>query len=119
MNFFPTKIQDVVNEDLIAYSLKVCEDSQRMSSDANAISRPYSGEKFSLMTGNFDTFAQLLFTIKRTVGLPKFSFREIKSTGKCEILVKMMESLFLVKKYPVLWLLQEHQINMVYILGTK
>ena len=38
------------------------------------------------MTGNFDTVAQLLFTIKRTVGLPNFSFREIKSTGKYEIL---------------------------------
>ena len=43
-------------------------------------------KKFSFMTGNFDTVAQLLFTIKRTVGLPNFSFREIKSTGKYEIL---------------------------------
>ena len=34
-------------------------------------------------------------------------------------LVKKRESLFLVKKYPVLWVLQEFQINMVYILGTK
>ena len=43
-------------------------------------------KKFSFMTGNFETVAQLLFTIKRTVGLPNFSFREIKSTGKNEIL---------------------------------
>ena len=70
----------------IAYSLKGYEDSKRISSDANVISRPYSGEKFSFMTGNFETVAQLLFTIKRTVGLPNFSFREIKSTGKYEIL---------------------------------
>ena len=83
---FPTKIQHVVNGDLIAYSLKGYEDSKRISSDANVISRPYSGEKFSFMTGNFETVAQLLFTIKRTVGLPNFSFREIKSTGKYEIL---------------------------------
>ena len=34
------------------------------------------------MTGNFDTVAQFLFTIKRTVGLPNFLNREIKSTGK-------------------------------------
>ena len=77
---FPTKIQHVVNGDLIAFSLKGYEESQRISFDANVISRPYSGEKFSFMT------AQLLFTIKRTVGLPNFSFREIKSTGKYEIL---------------------------------
>ena len=38
------------------------------------------------MTGNIYTVAQLLFTIKRTVGLPNFLFREIKSTGKYEIL---------------------------------
>ena len=79
---FPTKIQHVVNGDLIAYSLKGYEDSQKISSDANVISRPYSGEKFSFMTGNVDSVAQLLFTIKRTVGLPNFLFREIKSTGK-------------------------------------
>ena len=81
---FPTKIENVVNGDLIAYSLKGYEDSQKISSDANVISRPYNGEKFSFMTGNFDKVNQLLGTIKRTVGLPNFSFREIKSTGKYE-----------------------------------
>ena len=83
---YPTKTQHVVNGDLIAYSLKGYEESQRISSDANVISRPYSGEKFSFMTGNLDTVAQLLFTFKRTVSLPNFSFREIKSTGKYQIL---------------------------------
>ena len=39
---FPTKIKHVVNGDLIAYSLKGYEDSQRISSDANVISRLYS-----------------------------------------------------------------------------
>ena len=73
-----------MNGDLIAYSLKGYEDSQRISSDANVISQPYSGEKFSFTTGNFDTVAILLFHIKRTVGLPNFSFCEIKSTGKYE-----------------------------------
>ena len=72
--FFQTKIQHV-NADLIAYNLRGYQDSQRISSDSNVISRPYSGEKCSFMTGN--------------------------------ILVKMRESLFLVKKYPVLWVLQE------------
>ena len=38
------------------------------------------------MTGNFETVAQLLFTINRTVELHNFSFREIRSTGKYEIL---------------------------------
>ena len=32
-----------------------------------------------------DTVAQLLFTIKRTVGLPNFLLLEIKTTGKYEI----------------------------------
>ena len=51
---FPTKIEHVVNGDLIAYSLKGYEDSQKISSDASVISRPYNGEKLSFMTGNFD-----------------------------------------------------------------
>ena len=79
---FPTKIEHVVNGDLIAYSLKGYEDSRKISSDANVISRPYNGEKISFVTGNFDNVNQLLGTIKRTVGLHNFSFREIKSTGK-------------------------------------
>ena len=38
------------------------------------------------MTGNWNTVAQLPFKIKRTVGLSNFPFREIRSTGKYEIL---------------------------------
>ena len=37
------------------------------------------------MPGTFDTVPQLLATIKKTVGLPNFFFREIKSSGKFEI----------------------------------
>ena len=83
---FPTKIEHVVNGELTAYSHKGYEDSQKISSDVNVISRPYNGEKLSFLTGNFDNVNQLLGTIKRTVGLPNFSFREIKSTGKYEII---------------------------------
>ena len=83
---FPTKNEHVVNGDLIAYSLKGYQDSQKLSSDANVISRPYNGEKLSFMAGNFDNVNQLLGTIKRRFGLPNFSFREIKSTGKYEII---------------------------------
>ena len=46
---FPTKIEHVVNGDLIAYSLKGYEDSQKISSDASVISRPYNGEKLSFI----------------------------------------------------------------------
>ena len=67
------------------YSRKGYEDSQKISSDANVISRPYNGEKLSFMTGNFDTVAQFMSTIKRTIAQPNFSFREIKSTGKNDI----------------------------------
>ena len=74
-----------MNGDLIAYSLKGYEDSQKISSDASVISRPYNGEKLSFTTGNFDNVNQLRGTIKRTVGLPNFSFREVKSTGKYEM----------------------------------
>ena len=38
------------------------------------------------MTGNLDTAAQLLFTIKRTVELTNCSIRETKRTGKYEII---------------------------------
>ena len=55
----PTKVQHVVNRGLRAYSLKGYEESQIISSEANVISRPSSGEKFSFMTGSSDTVAQL------------------------------------------------------------
>ena len=90
---FPTIIEHVLNGDLIAYSLKGYEDSQKISSDANVISRPYNGEKLSFMTGNFANVNQLLGTIKRTVGPPNFSFREIKSTGKYEIIFGKYEGI--------------------------
>ena len=90
---FPTKIEHVVNGDLLAYSLKGYEDSQKISSDASVISRPYNGEKLSFMTCNFDNVNQLLGTIKRTVGLPNFSFREIKSTGKYELIFGKYEGI--------------------------
>ena len=83
---FPTKIEHVFNGDLIAYSLKGYEDSEKILSNANFISPPYNGEKLSFMTGNFDNVNQLLGTIKQTFGLPNFSFREIKCTGKYEII---------------------------------
>ena len=38
------------------------------------------------MIGNFDSAAQLLFTIQQTVGLLNCLFCEIKSTRKYEIL---------------------------------
>ena len=90
---FPTKIENIVNGNLTVYNLKDYEDSQKMSSGANVISRPYSGQKLAFMPGTFDTVAQLLATIKRTVGLPNFSFREIKSSGKYEVLLGKYEGI--------------------------
>ena len=43
------------------------------------------------MPGTFDSVAQFLATVKRTVGLPHFSFREIKGFGKYEILLGKYE----------------------------
>ena len=65
----------------------------KMSSGGNVISRPYSGQKLAFMPGTLDSVAQLLATVKRTVGLPHFSFREIKSTGKYEILLGKYEGI--------------------------
>ena len=82
---FPTKIEHITNGVLTSYSLSGLEDHQRNSSGANVISRPYNGERLAFMAGSFDTVPQLLATFKRTVGLPNFSFREVKSSGKFEI----------------------------------
>ena len=82
---FPTKIEHITNGVLISYSLSGLEDHQQNSSGANVISPPYNGERLAFMPGTFDTVPQLLATIKRTVDLPNFSFREIKSSGKFEI----------------------------------
>ena len=47
------------------------------------------------MTGTYDTVAQLLATIKRTVRLSNFSFREIKSSEKYEIIYGKYEGITL------------------------
>ena len=107
---FPTKIEHFVNGDMVVYSLKGYEDSQKRATEANVISCPYNGEKLSIMTGTYNSVVDILTTIKRNVGLPNFSFSEIKKTGKFEILMgKMKKLLFPVKKFPALlvfWLFQ-------------
>ena len=82
---FSTKTENIVNGNLTVDNLKDNEDSQQMSSGANAFSGLYSGQKLGFVPGKFDKVGQLLATVKRTVGLPHFSFREIKSSGKYEI----------------------------------
>ena len=91
---FPTKTEKFVNGNLTVHNLKDYEGSQK-SSGGNISSRPYSGQKlaFMLVLGTFDTLSQLLATIKRTVGLPNFSFREINSSGKYEILLGKYEGI--------------------------
>ena len=81
---FPTKLEHIVNGDLVAFSLREYELSQNRATGSNVISRPYNGEKIAFVAGTDDRVAQLLATIKRTVGLPKFSFLKIKSSGKYE-----------------------------------
>ena len=92
-NFFPTKIEHITNGVLISYSLSGLEDHQRNSSGSNVISRPYNGERLAFMPRTFDTVPQLLATIKKTVGLPNFSFRENKSSGKFEIVFGKYEGI--------------------------
>ena len=86
---------------MVVYSLKGCEDSQKRATEANVISRPYNGEKLSIMTGTYNSVVEILTTIKRTVGRPNFSFREIKKIGKFEILMGRNEGItFPSKKIP-------------------
>ena len=117
---FPTKIENIVNGNLTVYNLKDYEDSQKMSSGANVISRPYSGQKVAFMPGTFDSVAQLLATVKRTVGLPHFSFRETKSSGKYDILLGKFEGItFPSEKIPASLALKVFLTVMEFILGTK
>ena len=90
---FPTKIEHIVNEDMVVYSLKEYEDGQKRATKANVISRPYNGEKLPIMTGTYNSVVDILTTIKRTVGLPNFSFRDIKKTGKFEVLMGKNEGI--------------------------
>ena len=90
---FPTKIEHIVNGDLVAFILRGYEESQNRATGSNFISRHYKGENLAFTAGNYDTVAQLLPTINRTVGLPNFSFREIKSSGKYEIIFGKYEEI--------------------------
>ena len=45
------------------------------------------------MRGNYNSVVDIITTIKRTVGLPNFSFREIKKTGKFEIWMGKIEGI--------------------------
>ena len=98
---FPTKIENVVEGDFIAFSLKEYEEATKRAADANVISRPYNGSKLGFIPGKFETVNQLLALIKRTAGLPHFSYREIKNSGKYEILFGKREGItFLSKEIP-------------------
>ena len=67
----------------------------------NVISRPYNGSKLGFIPGTFDNVNQLLALVKRTAGLPHFSFREIRNSGKYEILLGKHEGItFLSKEIP-------------------
>ena len=64
--------------------------------------------------------AQLLAIIKFTIGLPHFSFRELKSSGKYEILFGKYEGTsFPSMEIPSVLDLKKLFMAMEYILGTK
>ena len=75
------------------------------------------------MNGNFGTVAQLLFTIKRKVGLPNFLFREIKSNGKDELLFGKNDWItFPSEDIPsiagITWIPDKHGAHIVYKINT-
>ena len=90
---FPTKIHHITNGILTPYSLSGLEDRQRNSSGVNVVSRSYNGERLGVMPGTFHTVSQLLATVKRILGYPKFSYREIKNSGKIEIVFGKYEGI--------------------------
>ena len=52
---FLTKIENIVNGNLILYNWKDNEDSQKISSGATVVSRPYTRQQFRFMPGySFD-----------------------------------------------------------------
>ena len=100
---------------MVVYRLKGYEDSPKRATEANVISRPYNREKLSIMTGTNNSGVEILTTIKPTVGLPNFSLREIKKTGKFEILMgKMRELLFQVRKFRALSVFRAFQTAVEY-----
>ena len=111
---FPTKIEHAVNEDLIAYSLKGDEVSQKNLFWCLCHFSALQWRKTVLHDWQFWQCKSSSSTIKRTIGLPNFSFREIKSAGKNEkILVSMKESLFLWTGIP-----DERGLKNCYKMGT-
>ena len=119
-NIFPTKIEHITNGVLISYSLSGLEDHQRNSSGANVISLPYNGERLAFMPGTFDTVPLLLAIIKRTVGLPNFSFREIKVPVNLKLSLENTRELrFQAMKFLALLVSRVSLMDEEHILATK
>ena len=116
---FPTKIENVVEGEFIAFSLKEYEEATKKAAEAN-ISRQCNGPKLGFIPGTFDNVNQLLALFKRTARLPHFSFREIKNSRKYEILFGKHEGItFLSKEIPSILGFDEFLMAMVFILAIK
>ena len=87
------KIEIFVQKDFIAFSLKDYEEATKRAAEDNAILLPYNGSRLAFVPGTFDTVNQLLALIKRSAGLPEFSFREVKESGKNENLIGKHEGI--------------------------
>ena len=71
---FPIKIDQLLNGDLFAFSLRGYQESQDRTTLSKFRSRTYNGGKLVFMAGTYATVAQLLRTMKRAVGVPNFFF---------------------------------------------
>ena len=90
---FPIKIDQLLNGDLFAFSLRGYEESQNRTTASKFISRTYNGGKLVFVAGTYDIVAQLLRTMTRTVGLSNFFLREIKSSEKYEVIFGKYEGI--------------------------
>ena len=69
---FPTKIETIVNGNLIVYNLKDYEDSQKMSSGANVFARPYSDNKLVLCQQPLIQWHNFLLQLSEQLDCPIF-----------------------------------------------
>ena len=55
---FPTKIENILEEDLIVFNMKEYEEATKRAAEANVISRPYNGSILAFIPGTFENVNQ-------------------------------------------------------------
>ena len=97
---FTTKTENIVNGNLIAYNLKDFEDSQKISSGANVISRPLVDSNFVLCQEPLIQWLNFLLQLSAQLGCPIFHSESRRALGDMKFyLASMRELRFPAKKF--------------------